>query len=1054
MLQKIDPMSWAFREEKIDARIREIWSARVRDKVSLSARWKRGGRGFESPPPAEGGAGWKPLPEGGLWGRDTETTIWVRLQARVPEGWRHKVVLHVVPEQCELLAYVDGKALGALDLYHHAWVLSERGRPGTCYDIALDAYCGLTVIGTTPEVGGNRAPMRGIPIIELLSIDAETEGLARDMRFALDTARQLDDTSIERHRIVRVLDETVNALDFRRGTEDERFHASARAARARLREALYSGAPSHLSRPTIHAVGHAHIDTAWLWRLDHTRRKCVRTFTTAVSLMERYPEYVFTCSQPQQYAYIESDSPALFERIRGAVKKGQWEPVGGMWVEADCNVSSGESLVRQFVYGLRYFEKAFGRHPKVVWLPDVFGYSAAFPQIMRKAGMRYFMTTKIFWNQVNRPPYQTFEWHGIDNTSVLVHFSPNGDYNALMTPAQLADLWTRYDQKSLNSELLYIYGHGDGGGGPTEEMCESAERAHHFVAGPEVVRSSAEAFFERLEASLTDVPHVPRWVGELYLEYHRGTYTSQGRTKQGNRRSEIALQTAEQVAAAAMLTCGAAYPQSALEEAWKLVLLNQFHDILPGSSIAEVYQDAAADYASIAKTTTRTVNDGLKAIAAGCSGKTVVVFNPLSWARRDPLSLPSECGLPGQAVTDLDGTERLLAVPREALPSVGWAALAPEDIVPPEKGGDLKASRKGLENRFFRLTFDASGEITSLYDKRHQREVLRPLDGVNGNTLIAFEDKPMNWDAWDIDVFYQDKPHPLRGRPKITVSEKGPLRASVDIERAFDEGRGSVVRQRISLHRDLERIDFETWVDWKERQTLLKVAFPVAVNAARAAYDIQFGHVERPTHWNTSWDWARFEVCAHKWADLSEGDYGVALLSDSKYGWDIRDGVMRLTLLKSAIAPDATADLGVHHFRYALMPHAGDWRSAEVVRRGYELNVPTPSVPVPSRARGDVASRVSLVTTEAPNLVIETVKKAEDSDALVVRLYEAFNQRGRGVLRFDRPVLEARCVDLLERGPDGDAPCVDGETVAFDYGPFEIKTVWIRLASRKNRKGR
>ena len=415
---------------------------------------------------------------------------------------------------------------------------------------------------------------------------------------------------------MNVLDQATNLLDFRRGVGDEAFYTSVGAAREYVQANLYRKyhADPDFS-PTLWATGHAHIDTAWLWQLAHTRQKIGRTFTTALTLMEQYPDYHFSCSQPQQYAYIKEDYPEVYQRIKEAVKRGQWEPVGGMWVESDCNVVSGESLVRQFLYGLRFFQQEFGHHTNVVWLPDVFGYSAAFPQIIKKAGMKYFMTIKISWSQINKPPYQTFEWEGLDGTTVLTHFSPIGDYNAHHTPQQWRQNWTEYKQKHLNDSALYIYGWGDGGGGPTRQEIERAERAEDFPGMPKVKLTTNEAFFEDLERQVQDNPMLPRWVGELYLEYHRGTYTSQGRNKKFNRQSEILLQTAEQIASLARLTTGAAYPQAAINKAWELTLLNQFHDIIPGSSIHAVYEDSTKDYQTILSLGSDAANEALMAVA-------------------------------------------------------------------------------------------------------------------------------------------------------------------------------------------------------------------------------------------------------------------------------------------------------------------------------------------------------------------------------------------------------------------------------------------------------
>ena len=885
---------------------------------------------------------------------------------------------------------------------------------------------------------------------------------------------------------------------------------------------------------------------------------------------------------------MKEDCPELYERIKKSVKAGNWQPIGGMWVESDCNVVSGESLVRQFVYGLRFFKEEFGIHTNVVWLPDVFGYSAAFPQIIKKAGMKYFMTIKIYWSQVNKPPYQTFKWVGIDGTDVLTHFSPLGDYNAIMTPAQIRANWDRYDQKHLSDSNLLIYGYGDGGGGATHEMLEFAERAKDFIDFPKVKLASPEKFFEDLDKQVSGKsPSSPSGTASCISNCTAARIRRRAETSDRTRQSEFHYQTAEQLSATARLLTGAPYPTAAIDEGWKLILLNQFHDIIPGSSIGEVYIDSTADYAHVKELGDAAVDSALATLAeqVGGEGK-ALVYNPLSWARRDVVALSAYLGLDGQSVVDLDGAPQTLVELAGQVPSLGYAALSdttspsgmeplwasysstgemtprvqrvfdgmfeveqdppvavmvantifyaairegataivlePEanqikmlvqkgdteierapipnqahlavtarfkriggmnvNVVDAEQTGSVNfadyqfnvtctptthgerisvcvlhttqevqtdsnfphATIEVMENRFWKISLDKNGEIESLIDKRTGREVIDSTSYCKGNALLAFEDRPMFWEAWDMDIFYNDKMYPVQTVNEIKVIETGPIRAGIEIKRTVDGGRGSTVRQRIFVYRDMERIDFETELDWHEHQTLLKVAFPVTVNALKATYDIQFGSIERPTHWNTTWDWAQFEVCGQKWADLSEGDYGVSLLSDSKYGWDIRGNVMRLSLLKSAISPDPEADQGIHRFTYSLYPHAGGWREAQTVRRAYELNVQVKAVA--KSGTGALPPAFSLVATTSPNIIIETVKKAEDDDSLIVRFYDAHNQRGTANLQFGRPVISAKAVNLLENDLDGDQPTLDGETVSLSYHPFEIRTLKVLLA--------
>jgi alpha-mannosidase len=1037
-------VSWHYTVEKIEKRIAELKKAQGRASISLGD-WRKGTgpiAGAAAPDFDDGD--WELLPTLGTY-EAREQTIWLRGKAAIPEAWAaQRVFLGLELAEAETLVWIDGAPTQAIDLFHHDLLLSDSAEGGRVYSLALECYTGL----------GNQRFARvftpktvQIKTAELRWIDADAEALFYDMSVALDSAKTMDVNTREYSVILDVLDAATNLLDWTRGAGNDAFYASAARAREYVQTHLYQKYHADPNfAPTIWATGHAHIDTAYLWRIAHTRKKIGRTFTTALTLMEQYPEYKFTCSQPQQYAYLKQDYPEVYGRIQAAIQRGQWEAVGGMWIESDCNVVGGESLVRQFLYGQRYFQQEFGTHSNVVWLPDVFGYSAAFPQIVKKAGLKYFMTIKIYWSQINKPPYQTFEWEGIDGTSLLTHYSPLGDYNASMTPTELRKNWTEYKQKNITDSNLYIYGRGDGGGGPTRAMLETAARLKDFPGMPKIKLSSGEEFFEDLERQVQGKPNLPRWVGELYLEYHRGTYTSQARNKKFNRQSEILLQTAEQLSSLAGLLTGRRYPTPELAKAWELALLNQFHDIIPGSSIREVYEDSDREYLTILGIASDTVQGALGAIARNIpeGAGDVVVYNPLSWPRSDVAEAPRDLRLPGQHIVDLDGREKTL-VHLSHVPALGYDTLRAEGLPLADNAHEkpsLHVSERRLENQFFTLTLDENGEISSLWDKRAEREIIDQDAYCKGNALLTFEDKPLNYDAWDIDIFYQDKMEPVQSLTSIVVTEHGPIRASIEVTRAF--GRGSTVRQRISLYRDIARIDFDTEVDWQERHTLLKAAFPANVRSPRATYDIQFGNVERPTHWNTSWDWARFEVCAHKWADLSEGDYGVSLLSESKYGWDIKDNVIRLTLLKGATSPDPEADLGRQRFAYALYPHGGDWRAAETIQRAYEFNIPTQFAAV--QAHGDLPVSFSFVSSDKANVIVETVKKAEDDDSLIVRLYECYGQRGPVTLTFGRTLESAVEVNLLEVETEESRErpvTVDGEKVMFDVRPYEIRTLRV-----------
>jgi alpha-mannosidase len=1021
-------------------------------------------------PRAAAGTDWAEVPVGGQWGGYNQTA-WLHGELVIPPEWAGEAVVLLVRlgdytpltgyvrlAGPEALAYLDGAPFAGIDRFHAELLLAATARGDERQRLAIEAFSARVARPHT------------LLQYDLATRDPDAAALAADLAAAHDALSALEPAGADATLLGRALDAALARVDFRRPRSDD-FYASLPAARAAFAAAL--AGYRHGSRPRIVATGHAHIDVAWLWPLAQTRRKAARTFATALRLMEQYPEYRFTQSQPQLYQYVKEDEPALWEQIKARVAEGRWEPTGAMWLEADTNIPSGESLVRQFVYGQRFFEAEFGRRSTLLWLPDVFGYSWALPQIMRGAGIGHFMTSKLSWNQYNRFPHDTFLWRGADGAEVLTHFitTPTAGqryftYNGHMTAAEVGGTYREYAQKDINDELLYLFGWGDGGGGPTRAMLEAARRLGNMPGLPALEQGGAEAVFAAIEGRVRDpenAARLPVWEGELYFEYHRGTYTSQGRTKYAHRRAEVLLHEAELWSALADL------PAAPLDDPWRLLLLQQFHDILPGSSIDEVYADAERDLAAVARDAGAILADALDRLVATLDRPTaaLVVWNATPWPRRDPV----ECGVRGAefgvvgddggalTVQPLegasgDGGERrvLVGPPADGVPPLGYARWSAIDDQPPASANPrtsgpagLSVGERTLENRFYRLELDERGLIRSLRDKRVEaadggREVIAA--GQRGNRLIAFEDKPLNYDAWDIDIFYQEKPYPLEELESLRPIERGPLRGGVEIRRRF---LGSTIVQRLLLYRDLPRIDFQTEIEWHEHQLLLKAAFPVAVRAGRATYEIQFGSVERPTHWNTSWDRARFEVCAQRWADLSEGDYGVALLNDGKYGHDIRGQVMRLTLLKSGISPDPDADQGRHAFAYSLLPHPGDWRAGEVVAHAAALNIPPRARLVPGGAGARREGRFSLVECDRPGLVIATVKPASDGRGVVLRLYEAYGTRGPATLRFAGAVAEAEECNLLEERV-GEVERRGRRELRLAVRPYELKTLRVVLA--------
>ena len=966
----------------------------------------------------------------------------------------------------EALAYLDGEAYAGCDRHHQEFRLSARWCDGQSHTLALHGWTGL---------GGWE---RGEPGVKLfmhpcyvVQIDQPLREFIMTARNALGTAEHLRQDDPARGRLLNALNDAFNILDTREPVGDA-LYAGVPAAHAVLQEGIArAGAPLDVS---IIATGHAHLDVAWLWTVGQARRKAGRTFHTVLRLMEQFPEYHFTQSQPQLYDFVRQDYPVLFEGIKQRVAEGRWEPIGGMWVEADCNLSGAESLARQLSLGRSFFRQHFGpdAETRVLWLPDVFGYAWSLPQLIKQAGLDYFFTIKISWSQYNRFPYDSFWWQGLDGTRVLTYFSTAPEsgsdfastYNSPVSAQDAIATWTNFQQKESQRELLVAYGFGDGGGGPTREMIENIRALNHMPGAPQMKQGSVGEFFRHLEQNSGD--QLPTWNGELYLEYHRGTYTTQSRNKRANRKAEFALHDAEFLAAyAAQLDRSYRYPIDSFRQAWQLVCLNQFHDIIPGSSITWVYPESLAQYEEVQAAAKKARDEALQVMAERLGGE-VIIVNPTSFTRSDlayfPGQLPSD-GLrrpDGQVVrtqtgaggTLMDAGELppysvtpLRVVPTsavyEGISPIGHEAASSHALSAHGPGARLAttllATTNRLENDYLRVEFNASGDMTRIYDKINRREVLP--SGAIANQWQAFEDRPRNFDAWDIDIYYDDRAWLAEPATSIQVMESGPLRATIEIRRHILH---SEYVQRISLRYNSPRLDFDTTIDWQEKHILLKAAFPVDVLSPVATHEIQWGNVQRPTHRNTSWDWARFETCAHKWIDLGEGGYGVSLLNDCKYGHDVRDNVLRLTLLRSPTMPDPTADAGQHHFMYSLYPHTGGW-DERTIGEAYALNDPLIVYVAASdtRATQDVTRHgaASLLTCDAPNIVVETIKQADDGNGMIVRLYESQRKRDEITLTAAQPLSGAWRTNLLEE--DQEPIGIESNRVTLFVKPYEIVTL-------------
>jgi alpha-mannosidase len=1000
---------------------------------------------------------WSEIAVGDRWqGRDRY--VWLKQKVSIPAEWKGQTPLGLFDfgktgsgnnSGFESLLFVNGQPFQGVDS-NHTEVFFPEELIGTEVELLFRLWSGL-------EGGGvPKDQVHELLRAEIAVLDEATDDLYYTGRAILETVKLLSENQAERQELLKAIDRAFLKLDWSR-PGSETFYASVREAQTFLAGEAAQWEKRHAV--TVRCIGHTHIDVAWLWRLTHTREKSARSFSTVLRLMEKYPEYVFLQTQPQLYEYIKTDYPDIYEQMKKRIAEGRWEAGGAMWLEADCNLTSGESLVRQLLYGTQFLRNEFGVECKYLWLPDVFGYSWALPQILQKSGINTFMTTKISWNQYNRMPHDTFQWRGMDGTEVLTHFVTTPEvpgstvwwytYNGAVEPFSVKGIWDTYRDKEVNQELLLSYGYGDGGGGVNRDMLEMRRRLEHMPGLPKVVTGRVDDYFEKLKETVeaTD-SYVHTWDGELYLEYHRGTYTSQAYNKRMNRKLELLYREAEwlQVLQAVTGSDWRQYPSQDLYEGWKIVLRNQFHDIIPGSSILEVYEDSRIEYAEAERIGRSAILGATASLisTSNTSQRSFTIWNSASFAREELVAIPmDEVGAQGHWVdatgqvlsAQLQGDQYQWLVLVSQVPSLGFSTLAFREAAAALESAtnfETASIAQGIATPFYDIRWNEAGQLLSIWDKASGREVL--AEGERGNVLQVFEDKPKDFEAWDIDIFYQEKMREVTALKSVSLAENGSLRAVVVFEWTYMD---STIKQEMIVYANSRRIDFATKVDWQERQQLLKVAFPVSIRSTEATYDIQFGNVKRPTHWNTSWDYARFESVGHQWVDLSERGYGVSLLNDCKYGHDIKDHTIRLSLIKSATYPDPSADKGEHQFTYALLPHQGDWVEGETVKEAWALNNPLHY----SVGRTSVDAH-ALFRLSSEHILVDSVKKAEDSDALIVRLHEFTGSRHSVSFTSDYVVKTWQECDLMER-PLGEV--IQGDTVELFIKPYEIRTFKITL---------
>ncbi|WEV51082.1 alpha-mannosidase [Lactobacillus sp. ESL0731] len=1039
-----------FTEEKISKRVNELEQYRYINRTNITGWINQEDTTKECRTVPEDNEGWEKIEVGHIW-KGINKFFWLKTTLDVPVSENAQVMLfdlgligNLKHTGIEALLYINEKPYQGVDC-NHKEVFLDKKYQGTTIRLALRIWT-----GRPGRKGDSSDPMMHMfKMADLAEIENQVDNLYYLSKNAIETVGLLDNNDPRRVELVNELDATFNKIDWSL-PGSKTFYESCHAANVFLTDSLQSHKDKK-PEVTINGIGHTHIDLAWLWRVKNTKEKAARSFSTVLRLMDKYPEYTFLHSTPQLYEYVKENYPDIFEQIKKRVAEGRWETDGAMWVEADCNIPSGESIVRQILYGTRFFEKEFGQKTHTLWLPDVFGYSWALPQILKKSGITTFMTTKLSWNEFNRMPHDTFYWKGMDGSKILTHFittpDPNDSkgpfyytYNGVITPETVTGIYKSYQDKNINSDLLLAYGYGDGGGGANRDMLENIRAINQISALPKITTTKTAKYFEKLHKNIDEAQatgkYVHTWDGELYFEYHRATYTGHAANKRNNRKIEILLRKVEFLEVQAMLQdANWKYPTNIIEKSWKLLLKNQFHDILPGSAIHQVYEDSQTDFNQIYKNLNQCLQEINNKFAK--NEKEYTITNDLSWKRNDVIKLDQtdngqyydEFGNKLDSQVVKDGT--LVYV--DNVPSFGTLGIKFDDTKqgPKANNAELKNS---IQNDFYRITWNNKGQLTEIFDIQNQRNVL----GENsfGNVLEIFEDKPREYDAWNLDISYKQKKKELSAN-KIEIVASGKICTIVRFTYEFNQ---SKLVQDMILYNKKRRIDFKTKVDWHERQQILKASFYTNIRSTQATYQIQYGNVKRPTNWNNSWNMAKFETVGHQWADLSEHNYGVALLNDSKYGYDIFDNKLSLSLLTGSISPDKTADIGHHEFTYSLLPHQGDFVSGHVEQAAWELNSPL------SINTGKLAINNSLLEVSKPDKIfVDTVKKAEDSNAVIVRLHDYSGETNRVSLKLNFKFKEIKEVDLRERECDSNNINLDGETIKLDFSPYEIKTVKIKL---------
>jgi alpha-mannosidase len=985
------------------------------------------------------------------WGK-YDQTYWFRQTITITEQFVGKplVLLFDFPEA---LLYLNGKPFHGVDQKHNEILICEKSKLNERFVIAVQAY------------SGRKHEHNIFDIAELAVLDTTARRLDSALNILHDLEKFLDHGSDDSKEVRDLIRRTLIFLKyFKPGSEE--YPNAIRRAYNFLLNTLETEYRTTLPG-VIYLIGHSHIDTAWMWSLQETVRKCARTFSTVLRLMEEFPELKFSQSQPVLYEFTKVNYPDIYKQIKQRIAEGKWEPVGAMWTEADCNMPNGESLVRQILFGKRFFKEEFSLDANTLWLPDSFGFNGALPQILVKAGITNFYSSKLSRNDTTEFPFTSFWWQGIDKSKILTHFSPIG-LEAQITPKFLQKSGEPENQDPPVTTILQTFGYGDGGGGPTKENLEFAAVLKNIIGLPSSQLSTVQEFMKKFEELSSGYP---TWNNELYLETHRGTYTTQAWIKKENRECEVLLYTTELLSTLALLygknSAARRYPKVELEKSWKKLLQNQFHDLLPGTAIEDAYKDVQQDYKILRETCNTIIAQSIQGISQPVKkSKTefsFAIFNTLNWKRdayieifvkshEKQLTVENALGQPieHQVVERSKEGQKLLCFVQN-IPSFGFQHIKVSTnssaVIASEP---WKSSTHGIETPYFRVRLDGKGFLSSLYAKHLRRELLEK--GKRGNSFLTFRDAPKLWEAWNIDPEFEKHKTELWKIKQIKVTEHGPLRATIRIEMKTDNG--STLSQNVHFYHQSPRIDFQTHVRWQEMQSLMKVAFPLNMKTGNVTYEIQFGAIQRSSKQRTDEEKAKFEVPAQQWADISDAKYGVSLLNDCKYGYDAKGNILRLTLLRSPHYPHpidpsrpdtCLIDQGDHTFCYALFPHSGDWTKGQTVHQARELN--NPPLVFPNILVDEIPP---FIESSKPNIIVDSIKKAEESDAVIIRLHEAHGIPTDTLLSFGHDAASIIDCNLLEN--DEHSHKVTKSKLSMKFKSFEIRTLKFTPKARKKKK--